>query len=361
MRINFIILFLLVFGHAQVISQNLAAFTDYQKNFWVFDSGKFRQLEYQPVLSYQTADHSVGYVTNGNHFKIYTNHIDYDINPLVDNYNVTNHLATYEIGTQLYVFENGQKQLLSKFVGNYLVGDSVVAFFDTEQYFFQAYYKGEIINLEDGLIYANARAFLVGNNIVAYIDAFNNFKVFYNGQVTELLQTGGITAKIGRNVMAFLDPYSDFLQVFYKGQVIEQENFRPMSFQVGYEKVAYVDNMETFKLFDNGETYIVSDFKPDKYQLKDNMLVFHQQGQLFAFYKGERYLIENYIPAKYEINDDAIAYLDQNGYLNLFDKGEHKVLTYEVVNDFEVMRNVVIFNVGMNTTKVYFEGNIYTK
>ncbi|MDA3893235.1 MAG: hypothetical protein PF517_16355 [Salinivirgaceae bacterium] len=343
-----------------VFSQNIAGFSDYQNKFYVFDDGNIRQLEYQPVKEFEVGDKCLAYVTNGDHFKAYYNHITYDISLLVSSYKVTDNLITYQIGTQLYVFEDGVKRLLSKFVGNYLAGDSLVVFFDTENYYFQAYYNGKIIYLEDGLLFANAAFFKVGANILGYIDAYQNFKVFYQGKTYELEQTPNIIAKLGRNIMAYIDPMTGFLKVFYEGEVFEQETFKPKSFQVGYEKVAYVTNMGDFKLFDNGETYDIASYKPDFYELKDEMLVYHLQNQLFAFYKGEQYLIESFIPASYEISDNTIAYLNQNGFLKLFQNGEVITLSYEKINEYKVHRNVVIYNEGMNTTKIYYNGKTYT-
>lgn len=351
-------LFLSVYSSAQ----NIAAFSDYQKAFHVFDNGKIRQLEYQPVISYQVGDKCLGYETNGRHLKIYYNHIEYDIASMASSYVVTDNLVSYKVGSQLYVFEDGAKKNLSRFVGYHQTGDSIVGFFDTEKYYLQVYYNGEIHTIADGLLYEDTKAFIVGSNMLAFIDAFSNFKVFYQGEIYDVLQTDVISeVEIGRNVMAFIDPVTDFLQVFYRGEVIELETFEPASFQVGYEKVAYVNSMDEFMLFDEGEIYTVSDFMPDEYLLKDDILVYHQQGQLWVFYKGENILIENYIPVSYKISDNVIAYLDQNGNLNLVEEDGRKVLTYEQVNDYEIYRNVVIYNQGINTTKVYFGGETYSK
>jgi len=356
-----ILLILLVSISYYTKSQNIAAFSDYQNKFYVFDEGKIRQLEFQPVLEYEIGNKCIGYVTNGNHFKVYYNHIDYDVSAMVKSYKVTDNLITYQVGTQLYVFEDGNKKLLSKFVGKYIADDSIVAFFDTEFYYFQVYYNGEIITLEDGLLYENAALFKVGPNILGYIDAFNNFKVFYHGKVVELEQTKSIYGEIGRNVMAYIDPITDFLQVYYNNEVVELENFRPKSFQVGYEKVAYITNMGDFKMFDNGEVITISTFAPDFYELKDEMLVYHQQNQLHAFYKGENYLVENYIPTSYKVHQNTIAYLDKTGFLNLFIDGEKKILSYEKINEYKVLRNLVIYNEGLNTTKIYYQGKTYTQ
>ena len=72
-------------------------------------------------------------------------------------------------------------------------------------------------------------------------------------------------------------------------------------------------------------------------------------------------MIENYIPSTYKLKGESVAYLDQNGHLQLFKAGESKTLSYEQINDFEVLRQVVIFNEGMNTTKIYYNGKTYSQ
>lgn len=341
-------------------SQNIGGFSDYQDHFYVFDDGKTRQLEFQPVLNFEVGDKCLGYTSNGGTFKIYCNHIQYEIGALLKSYKVTDNLVSYQVGSQLYVFEDGNKKLLSRLVGNYFSGDSLVAFIDNEKHYFLVYYKGEILPLEDGILFENISSFKVGENVLCYIDAYQNFKVFYQGETYELVNSPRIKSKVGRNIVAYIDADKDALEVFYKGDNFELESFRPKSYQVGYEKVAYVTNTGDFKLFDDGETYTISTYPPDSYELKDNMLVYQQQNQLFAFYNGEQFVIENYIPSSYKLNDYSIAYLDQNGYLKLFHKGEILNLTYDKINDFDVYRNVVIYNEGMNTTKIYYNGKTYT-
>ncbi len=345
-----------------VLSQGVAAYSDYHKRFWVFDSGKSRQLEYQPILSYAVGGNCVGYVTNSNHLKVYYNHIDYELGSMISSYSVTDHLFTYKINSQLFVFEEGHKQLLSKYVGQYKAGDSLVAFFDTEKRYFQVYYHGQIITLADGLLSDDISNFIVGPNMVCFRDLYRNIWLFYQGSLIELLKTNEeVVSKIGRDVLAFIDPSTDYLQVFYQGEVLAIETFRPESFQVGYNKVAYVTNTGDFKLFDHGQIYDISSFAPDMYELRGDLLIYQQQGQLFAFFNGENYLIENYIPSDFKLNYNALAYLDQNGYLRLFKEGVMFDLSFDKINEYQVLTNTVIFNEGMNTTKVFYDGRIYTQ
>lgn len=345
-----------------LFSQNIAAFSDYQKEFFVFDDGKFRNLEHQEVLSFQVGEKSIAYQANNNHLKVYYNHIDYDVAIMANGFKVTNNLISYMVGSQLYVFDKGTKKTLTKFVGNYKTCDSIIGFFDIEDHYLKIFYQGKILNVADGNLSEDSVDFILGSNMLAFTDISEEFKVFYQNNIYDILQTDEtVNAKIGRDVMAYTDPSSDTFYAFFKGEIIELESFMPRSFQVGYEKVAYIDNMDAFKLFDNGIQYIVSDFAPESYFLKDDMLMYHMQNQLWAFYEGENVLVENYIPTEYKYNNKRVVYLDQNGYLNLFDNGNHKILSYEQINDFDVLRNVIVFNQGVNTTKIYYKDKMYTK
>jgi hypothetical protein len=360
MRIPIFLFTCIFFTH--IYAQQIGAFSDYEKKFYVFDNGLFHQLEFLPVKSVVIGDHCIGYETNSGELKAYANHMSYEVSPMVTSYLVTNHLMCFTVGQQLYVFEDGMKTVLSKYMGKYQAGDSIVAFFDTESRYFLAYYNKEIHQLEDGIIYEDNRLFKVGVNMVAYVDAFQNFKVFYKGNSTSLFKiTQSLHVEVGRNIVAFVDPQKSTFQVFYNDQIIDLEQFTPKSFQVGYEKVAYIDQMDNFKLYDNGNLYVISNFAPNTYQFKDDILVYDQQGQFYTFINGEALLIENYIPVEYNVNGNLVVYIDQNGYLSIFEDGQKKILSYEKINEYTSAGDMVIFNEGVNTIKVYYHQKIYTR
>ena len=114
-----------------VAGQSLGAFTDYDKHFIIFDDGNFRDVEFQEVRSFAMGSGCVAYVDNWGSLKAYANHISYDVSPSVTSYTITDNLFTFQVGSQLYVFEKGDKRLLSAYTGRFMVGDSIVAFIDT--------------------------------------------------------------------------------------------------------------------------------------------------------------------------------------------------------------------------------------
>ena len=70
--------------------------------------------------------------------------------------------------------------------------------------------------------------------------------------------------------------------------------------------------------------------------------------------------MENYIPQSYSINGNLLTYIDQNGYLCVFENGEKVVLSYNA-NEYQSVGDLVIYNEGLNTTKIYYQGKTYKK
>ena len=343
------------------LGQSLGAFIDYDKDFIVFDDGNFRQLEFQEVKSFAVGSGCVAYVTNGGHLKAYANHIQYDVSPSVERYRITDNLFTFQVGTQLYVFEQGNKRLLTGFAGRFLVGDSVVAFIDTNKHFFSIYSDGRVTELAD-IIVGNDADFWVGANTVAFVDMHEVLRLVCGDRVFELFNViDGISVKLGRNVGAFVDHSDGAFRIFYDGELNDIEQFTPKSFKCGYEQVAFVNSMENFRLFSDGELYDISGFAPDMYDINRKMLVYSLQGEFFTFVDGQQYLVENYVPRSYSINGNLLTYIDQNGYLAVFEDGEKHILSYGPVNSYSTAGDVVVFNEGLNTTKIYYNGKTYTR
>ncbi|MBP5666715.1 MAG: hypothetical protein J6X32_01055 [Salinivirgaceae bacterium] len=359
--IQFLTVAIMVIAVHPAVGQSLGAFTDYDKHFIVFDDGNFRQLEFQEVKSFAVGSGCVAYVSNGGHLKAYANHISYSVSPSVDSYTITDNLFTFSVGSQLYVFEQGNRRMLSGFTGRFMVGDSVVAFIDTNKHYFSIYSDGHITELAD-IIVGNDAEFWVGANTVAFVDMHDVLRLVCDDRVYELFNViDGISVGLGRNVGAFVDHSDGAFRIFYNGEMNDIEQFAPKSFKCGYEQVAFVNSMENFRLFCGGEIYDISGFAPDMYDLNRKMLVYSLQGQFFTFINGEQYLVENYVPQSYSINGNLLTYIDQNGYLAVFEDGEKHIISYGPINGYTAVGDVVVFNEGLNTTKIYYNGKTYKK
>ena len=345
-----------------VDAQNLTAFHNYRDYFCVFDNGLIKLVEYLPVESYQIGGNAIAYIDNFYNLKVYNEGKIIKLNVGLNiKYFATDYLVAYSVAKQLYVFDNKRIKTLSYWVDCYGVSDSLIAFFDHYGYTFNIYYKGEIFILEDAMDEHSVKEFKTGDNILAYINYNNYFKIFYMGKTTSvMLLDEPLIYDAGKNIVAYIDELTFTFKVFYKGNFYELETFHPNSFQIGDDMVAYLDNTNYLKVFYDNKTITIILYEPVFYYVFDSILISSDKEYFNVFYKGKKYVLENYIPDSYQVDYSSIAYIDELGRLKVFYKGKTKILTsFEELNDYKLSRNTVWYNLDVNTNKVFNNGKIY--
>lgn len=353
---------LILFFMATAISnkaQNLAAFSDYKNYFFVFDSGKITQAEYNPVKSFQVGGNAIAYMDNTSNFKVYYmgEKIELDIG-YVTKYFATDNLVVFASGQKLNVFDSGKTTLLTYYAESYNVTDSIVSFYDLPSKSFRVYYKGRISMLEDALDEPPVKNFKTGDNILAYLNHVNEFKIFYRGvSFTQLTVDEQLPYEAGKNIVAYYDENSGF-KVFYKGNTYDLEGFAPKSMTGGDDMMAYVAQTGEFKVFYDGKQTTLASFEPTYYKVEDSIIVYTDLNYFKVFYKGKTYTIENYIPSDFHIDFNTIAYLDQQGRLKAFYNGQIITVANEKINEFELYRNVITYKI-INNNYVYYKSKIY--
>ena len=358
MRLAFLIIFAILFIKTPK-AQNLSAFSDYRDYFYIFDNGVSQQMEYQPVQSYKAGNKFVAYLDNRGYFKVYFEGIAATLETFkIGNYFATDNLLIYTIQNELYVFDNGVRKKLSSYTGFYAVGDSIAAFFDKTSKYLNVYYRGNIIPLADAMMGGSAKSLRVGDNLVAFIGQDDYLNIFFNGKIYSE-QYKPLTFNVGMNVVAYIDASSSEFRIFYQGKTYEIETFMPESYKPGYDLVAFVNQTHSFKIFYKGDVITVSSFAPDFYKSADNLVVYGEIGFFKVFFEGEIYTLENYIPSLYLINKNTLAYIDQFDNLQCFYRGVMHTLSKEKVSDITLAGNTVSFKTGINTNKVFCNGKLY--
>ena len=343
-------------------SQHLAAFNDNMDNFYVFDKGQIKQLEYLKVQDYSIGGTCMLYKDNRNHLKLYYNGevTELSVNNISD-FVALDYLAIYSYAGIINIIENGNVKTINTHALNYYAEDSLVAFYDDAQSFLAAYYRGKVYRLEDGLVGQQPSSFRCGDNIIAYISArTGDLMVFYQGNTYSLepfVSEG--TYKAGKDIVAYVNASDQKFKVFYRGETYVIEDFPPISYKVGDGIVAYVDNTERFKLFHDGEVGDLSSSDPGFYDVQNRIVVFEEQGYFKTWYKSQLYEIDNYIPAKWKAQWNTIVYIDLNRNIRVFRDGENKVLTYDIVEDLELFRDLIVTNKGLNNYNFYYNGKKY--
>ncbi len=353
--------FLLIISALFIVKGNaqpLAAYHNYLKHFVIFDNGTTVSAENIPVKSYQIGKNCVAWVSNSGQFKVYYKGETKTLaSNGIERYYTTRNLLFYFLFDQLYVFDNGNSQMLSSNVRSFAIGDELVAFYNENKSAPYVYYKGELQEIESSLTGEPISRFVAGDNIFAYFNNNTNYlKVFYDSKVQNVLQSNGqVFYKAGRDIIAYVDNSQNSFHVFYKGEVFDLESFKPKSFKVGKGVLAYVDNTGSFKIFSDGEVNTVSSFEPDVYDVQDELVIFTELEYFKVFYQNEVYELESYTPNNFQVKDGVMVYINVNGWLKAFVKGEQVFVTKDLIKSFELTYDLVIANTTGNTIKLFYK------
>jgi hypothetical protein len=355
------LLFLLLFTiiHKFAFNQDLGAYTDYRDRFYIFDRGESMKVEDLLVQSFKIGGECVLYINSQGNLKLYQEGLVTKLEPGgVSQYFATDHLAAYSIFEKLKIIENGEAVTLSTRCPVYQVEDSLIAFYDKNLESLRVYYDKEIIDIESGLVGMPVDNFKSGDNIIAYISSrTKDFKIYYKGKNHTILQyVEGLSFKAGKDIVAFVNSIDNTFQVFYRGKVIQLEQFPPSTYKMGDGFVAYVDDMNLFKVFYNGRTYELASFAPDAYYAEDSLLLYTEHDYFKVFYKGKAYEVEAFIPKNFKLDWSTVAYLDNSNRIWLFAQGERKYLVNELINSFNIYRDLIIMNVRVNRNIIYYKG-----
>lgn len=360
----------------------LSAFTNLQNQFMVWDNGMIRKIEYLLPAEYQVGRIAIPYIDNSRNFKIYANGGVTKINDgFTNSFKASENLVTFLNARSLNVWDNGKITNLSKYCEQYLLGDSLVLFFDGVQREYRAYYGGQVYTIEGFLAGASfpvpandsvaARVLTdrdiasgqlpsikVAANLAAYINYANQFHIFYKGEILDQEDFLINSFDVGRNTVAYLNQDNEF-KVFHKGTTTTIDNFAPYEYAAGDDLVAYIDRDNYFKIFYQDSIYSIGFFQPD-FLVKDNIVAFRDAtGYFKVFYKGHVYTLESYYPRSFKASYHSLAYVNQANVLRVFTEGETYDVTEADIASWRLDYDVVQYRFGSNMYKVFYKGKTY--
>lgn len=331
------------------------AYIDLQNYFHVFEEGRFKRLETLPIRDFKVARDFVVYVNNVGQFKMYRDGINRVIRENAPaRYEITDNMMVYLLGGQMFAYEAGRTRLVASFVGDYVMGDSMIAFIDVNSNL-RVYYKKMLRALE----VFDVQEIKVGKNICAYLNNFDELHIYYRGQQEQLTRLLPDTFKCGRNTVAFIDNYRRF-KIYHKGNLIQADPFTPRSFQVGDDIVAYVNQNGQFMVFYDGLIQEIESQPPEMFEVKDGIVAYTLPSQQFkAYYDGEVFSLESYVPESYKIDAQTLVYPDFMNKLKSLYHGELLAPAERIAVDYEVNLDVVTALVQMARPTFYWKGKTY--
>ncbi len=348
---------MLIIG-ASVQAQPIAVFQNFQNQMMLWDNGLLKKVDNLIPIDYKVGRIAMPYLDNSRNFKIYYNNTFQTI-PFVfgNEFRVSDNLVSYLNSKSLNVFDHGKIKNLTGLCTEYFLGDSVLLFLDGVRNEYKAYYNGTIYPIENFLAGAAIESVKVSDNMVAYLNYANQFRLFYHGQIIEQEDFLVQDYAVGRDIVAYTDINRQF-KVFYKGTTYQLDSYPTTSYSVGDDLVAYVTSDGYFKIFYDGKILNVGFFNPS-YTVADHMVAFKDNANYFkVFYKGNFISLENQYPLTLQAHYHSLAYVNQMGNLKIVTEGN----VYEVANNVEAYKlnyDVLTYQFAANVYRVFYKGVSY--
>ena len=349
----------LCFTCVHIVSAQLAAFVDIQNQLMVWDRGMIRKIDFMAPTAIKTGRIAIPYLDNSRSFKIYYNGGVRPVNIGFTNaFYATDNLVAFLNQKSLNVFDKGVTKNLAGVCDQYFIGDSVILFLDAFKSAYKAYYNGQVYPVESYFPDSVLSNIKLGDNIFAYNNFANQFRIFYRGALIAQEEYPVSTFDAGRNTVAYVDVNRKF-KVFHNGQTLPLDDYAPKSYKAGDNLVAFITSDGYFKIFYDDSVRNIG-YMDASYQVGDNIVAFKDQsGYLKVFYKGEITTVENYFPSDITIQYNSLAYVNASGTLRLFTEGEVYDVTNAELTSWQLNYDVITYQIGQGIFRVYNKGTEY--
>lgn len=339
--------------------QNVIPFVDFNNYFRSFQDGSFRQLEFQRIEQYKYGDEMVAYMDNRGNLRVYNGQRTQDLANSNVEYVLSDHLLIWKIGNTLNMWDAGTLRTLSYNADSYAVKDSMVVFMDKRYNNINVYQNGTItpVYQSTGTL---SMPIAIGDNTLAFKDNGDFYKIFWNGQVTDIdVWVGNMEFSAGVDVVAFNDPNSRTFAVFEKGVILDVEQFYVKSYKAGRGFVVYEDQNGNLVKFQNGTKTPLSNFSASYYEVVDDQVVWMENGFLYMECKGKKWQVCNFRPEKMKMKNDVLVFENALRGVSISKDGKIEDITNQMDAEFEIHGSSVLVRLFNSSYIVYSGGRKY--
>ena len=341
------------------VSQNIVPLVDFSRYFKNFQDGYFRQIEFQPISEFKYGDNLVAYVDFRGNLIVYDGIKKNSISNLRVEYEVSDKLMIWKVGETLNMWDETGKRTLTFNVRNYWVKDDIIVFEDTRYNSVSVYYNGEIYPLYNSLGDLNSPDF-IGENIVAFRDNGNFNKVFWNGAIYDIdVWQSSFSYHGGTDILAFNDLVNGTFTVFDKGVFFDVEDFYMDTYKAGRGFVAYTNLNGDLIYYSNGAKQKLSNFAPDFWDVKDDVIVWSENTFFYAFSNGEKIELARYIPKDYQLKNNTVAFRNIMGGVSALVNGEIFEITNQFNSTYSIHTNSVLVELFNRSFILFTNGKKY--
>lgn len=333
-----------------------APFVDFNKFFKTFYKNTFRQLEFQPIRSFEGSDNFTVYIDFKGDFKLFDGENVQLITNQAINYKLSDAQLAWTVGNALFCFSDAKKVMLTTYASRFDVTDSLVIFEDTRFNSLNYRYKNEnhMLVQSTGEL---AFPLKLGDNTVVYKDNGDFIKFLWRGTTYDYnVYTKSITFECGMDVICFNDPINQTFTVFDKGQMLDLESMFVKKYKAGRGFIVYEDLQGNLWHYQNGEKQELSNFSASFWEVKDDLVVWEENSYIYVFYNGEKKQLLNYVPADYKLKNGTFVYRNNLGGISLFCQGKTEEITKQTQSQYEIYGNTVLVELFNKAFVVYSEG-----
>lgn len=345
-----------------VFGQGIFPYMDFNNFFKVYSNGAFTQIEHQQTTDVFFGDEFVAYNNSQRDFKVFYKGQTKLLTNQNVSYKASDHLLVWNIGPIINYFEDGKTKVITSFGGDYAVGDSVIVYQDTRYKTVNVIYKGQVIQLYQltGDMYMPE---VVGDNIVAFRDNGDLYKVFWRGQIYELGVYSGNQPRpeffAGTDMLAFNDPQTRTFAVFEDGQFLDVEDLYATKIRVGRDFVVYESTQGNLNYYRKGKKLELASFF-QSWDAKDDLVVWVEANSTYAMQAGgEKKKVANYSVTDYKLKNDVVAFRNNLSGISGFRNGSTKDITNLLKTEYAITGHAVCISLSNRSVIVWDNNQIY--
>jgi hypothetical protein len=342
------------------LTQKVIPFVDFNYYFRSFENDNFRQIEFQRIKEYKAGDDLVAYIDNRGNLRVWDGQIRHDISNMNVNFQVSDYLMAYNVGPTLNVWDKGKVKTLTTFASEYIVKDSMVVYQDTRFNTVNVYWNKQ--NFE---LYRTTGDLsmpeVIGDNIIAFKDNGNLFKVFWRGQFFDIgVWNGTIDFQAGTDILCFNDPTTRTFAVFEQGNFVDVEAFWVKKYKAGRGFIAFEDLNGNLTIYRSGQKEVLSNFSASFWEIKDDLLVWGENSFVYAYQNATKIRVSNFTPKDYLLKNNLFAFRNILGGVSVLMNGKVYEVTNQVDAEYEIFGNVLLVKLFNRSFLVFKDGKSYS-
>lgn len=344
---------------SSVLFAQMAPFVDFNNYFRTFYKNAFRQLEFQPVRSFEGSDNLIAYIDFKGDFKIYDGESTQMLSNQLVSYKLGDNLLAWNIGPTLFCLHNGKRELLTTFANRYLVSDSLIVYEDLRFNSIMVR-KGN----ENKMIYQSisepTMPDKIGDNILVFKDNGDFYKIFWRDSIYDFaVYTKAILFECGRDIVCFNDPINQSFTVFDNGQFLDLESVYAKKYKAGRGFVVYEDIQGNLWYYANGEKEQLSSFGSSDWTVQDDLVIWNENNFIYTLYNGTKTQILNYAPTEFQVKNKSYVFRNFMGGVSVLYEGKVIELTKQMNAKFQIYGNTVLLELFNRSYIVFNEGKTY--